>query len=104
MTTKQIEVLILNQTYRLACSPDTEKTLLEAVSYVDSEMTKIHSNSSIRGIDRIAVMTSISLASELLRLQKSIRQGESFPVEEIRSTIQEMNESLNVALTQYESQ
>ncbi|MDU0810983.1 MAG: cell division protein ZapA [Burkholderia sp.] len=104
MTMKQIEVLILNQTYRLACSSDTEEALLEAVAYVDSEMTKIHSNSSVRGIDRISVMTSISLASELLRLQKSIRQGEAFPVEEIRFTIREMNERLDETLKQYESQ
>ncbi len=36
MTTKQIEVAILGQPYRLACSPETEAALLEAVARVDA--------------------------------------------------------------------
>ena len=36
MTTKQIEVSILGQPYRLACSPETEAALLEAVARVDA--------------------------------------------------------------------
>lgn len=56
MSTKQIEVSILGQPYRLACSAETEAALLEAVARVDAEMSKIRSNSSVRGTDRIAVM------------------------------------------------
>ena len=41
MTTKQIEVSILGVPYRLACSPETEGALLEAVARVDAEMSKI---------------------------------------------------------------
>ncbi|MCA3801081.1 cell division protein ZapA, partial [Burkholderia sp.] len=55
MSTKQIEVSILGQAYRLACSAETEAALLEAVARVDAEMSKIRSNSSVRGTDRIAV-------------------------------------------------
>ncbi len=64
MTTKQIEVAILGQPYRLACSPETEAALLEAVARVDAEMSKIRAASTVRGMDRIAVMASLSLASE----------------------------------------
>ena len=49
MTTKQIEATILGQSYRLACSPETEAALLEAVARVDAEMTKIRSMSNVRG-------------------------------------------------------
>ena len=38
MTTTQIEVSILGQPYRLACSPETEGALREAVARVDAEM------------------------------------------------------------------
>ena len=58
MTTKQIEVSILGQPYRLACSPETEAALLEAVARVDAEMSKIRANSNVRGQDRIAVMAA----------------------------------------------
>ncbi|MCX4159870.1 MULTISPECIES: cell division protein ZapA [Paraburkholderia] len=101
MTTKQIEVAILGQTYRLACSPETEAALLEAVARVDAEMSKIRTHSNVRGMDRIAVMAALSLASELLKLQASVRHGESFPAEEIRRTMHQMNEQLDTVIGQY---
>lgn len=103
MTTKQIEVTILGQTYRLACSPDTEAALMQAVARVDAEMSKVREHSNVRGTDRIAVMAALSLGSELLRLQESIRHGEAFPAEEIRRTMRQMNEQLDAVLEQNEA-
>jgi cell division protein ZapA len=45
----------------------------------------------------------LSLASELLRLQASVRHGESFPAEEIRRTMHQMNEQLGTVIQQYGS-
>jgi cell division protein ZapA len=104
MTTKQIEVSILGQQYRLACSPETEAALLEAVARVDAEMNKVRANSSVRGQDRIAVMAALSLASELLHLQDSVRHGEAFPAEEIKRTMHHMNEQLGAAIQQFGQQ
>jgi cell division protein ZapA len=104
MTTKQIDVSILGQPYRLACSPETEGALLDAVARVDAEMTKVRSHSSVRGTDRIAVMAALSLASELLKLQDSIRHGQAFPAEEIRRTMHQMNEQLNAVIEQHGAQ
>lgn len=103
MTTKQIEATILGQSYRLACSPETETALMQAVARVDAEMTKVRDNSNIRGTDRLAVMAALSLASELLKLQESIRHGEAFPAEEIRRTMNQMNEQLDAVLEQNEA-
>jgi cell division protein ZapA len=102
MSTKQIEVSILGQSYRLACSPETETPLLEAVARVDAEMNKVRANSTVRGTDRIAVMAALSLASELMKLQSSVRHGEAFPAEEIRRTIEHMNSQLDAAMGQIE--
>ncbi|WP_027795640.1 cell division protein ZapA [Paraburkholderia acidipaludis] len=104
MTTKQIEATILGQAYRLACSPETEAALLEAVARVDSEMSKIRTHSNVRGTDRIAVMAALSIASELLRLQSSVRHGEAFPAEEIRRTMRQMNEQLGAVIEQHNVQ
>ncbi|HTH58664.1 MAG TPA: cell division protein ZapA [Paraburkholderia sp.] len=101
MTTKQIEATILGQSYRLVCSPETEAALLEAVARVDAEMSKIRSQSNVRGTDRIAVMAALSLASELLRLQASVRHGEAFPADEIRRTMRQMNEQLGTVIQQH---
>jgi cell division protein ZapA len=104
MTTKQIEATILGATYRLACSPETEGALLEAVARVDAEMSKIRTHSNVRGTDRIAVMAALSIASELLRLQSSVRHGEAFPAEEIRRTMRQMNEQLGAVIEQHNVQ
>jgi cell division protein ZapA len=104
MTSKQIEVSILGQLYRLACSPETEATLLDAVARVDAEMTKVRERSPVRGTDRIAVMAALSITSELIKLQESIRHGQAFPAEEIRHTMQRMNEQLNAVIEQNEAQ
>ncbi|CAM2191994.1 cell division protein ZapA [Paraburkholderia sp. A1RI_3L] len=101
MSTKLIEVSILGQNYRLACSPETEPALIEAAARVDAEMSKVREHSNVRGTDRIAVMAALSLASELLRLQTSVRHGEAFPAEEIRRTMRQMNEQLGTVIQQY---
>lgn len=102
MTTKQIEVSILGQTYRLATSPENEAALLEAVARVDAEMNKVRAASNVRGQDRIAVMAALSLASELLQLQNSVRHGKAFPAEEIQRTMRQMNEQLAAVIRQHD--
>ncbi|QHE91442.1 cell division protein ZapA [Pandoraea fibrosis] len=103
MTIKQLEVNILEQSYRLACPPEHEADLLSAVSRVDAEMSKVRAQSSVRGTDRIAVMAALSLASELLALEKSIAAGQAFPAEEIQSRMQRMHERLSAVIDQYQS-
>ena len=103
MTIKQLEVNILEQSYRLACPPEHEADLLSAVSRVDAEMSKVRAQSSVRGTDRIAVMAALSLASELLALEKSIAAGQAFPAEEIQSRMQRMNERLSAVIEQYQN-
>lgn len=98
MSAKQIEVQILGQQYRLACSPESEAVLRESVARVDAEMNKVRSQSAIRGTDRIAVMAALSIASELMHLQQSVRHGEAFPAEEIRRTIERMNSEIDTAV------
>ncbi|MCG1053830.1 cell division protein ZapA [Mycetohabitans sp. B5] len=102
MTTKQIDVSILGQSYRLATSPENEPALHEAAERVDREMNKVRAASSVRGHDRIAVMAALSIASELLQLQKSVRHGEAFPAEEIQRTMRQMNDQLAAVIRQHD--
>jgi cell division protein ZapA len=64
-------------------------------------MHKVQSHRAIRGADRIAVMAAISLASELLLLQRSVRNGEAVPAEEVRHLVQRLNQQLRAALEQH---
>jgi cell division protein ZapA len=104
MTNKQLVVKILEQEYRLICSEDSEAALLESVARVDGEMRRVRENSTVRGTDRIAVMAALSIASQLIDLQTSVRHGEAFPAEEIRRTVETMNQQLGNALTRLSPQ
>lgn len=103
MSIKQVEVSIMGQSYRLACPPEHESALLAAVARVDDEMSKMRTQSTVRGIDRIAVMAALNLASELLDLQKSVAAGQAFPADEIKRTMQHMNQRLDSVIQQYEA-
>ncbi len=82
--------------YRLLCLlAGNGRRAPEAVARVDAEMSKIRNNSNVRGTDRLAVgRLPLSLASELLKLQTSVRHGEAFPAEEIRRAMHQTNEQL----------
>ena len=58
----QIETTILGQSYMLACPPDGEKLLREAVAIVDKEMSAIRDAGKVKARERIAVLTALNLA------------------------------------------
>ena len=47
-------------------------------------------------------MAALSLASELLKLQQSVRFGEAFPADEIKHTLVEMNQRIGAAVDNLE--
>jgi len=59
---KQIEATILGQSYVLACPPDGETLLREAVGIVDREMSAIRDAGKVKARERIAVLTALNLA------------------------------------------
>ena len=65
MSSKQLEVQILQQTYLLACPEGQKARLLEAVERVDTAMTRIRDAGKVRARERIAVLAALNLAFEL---------------------------------------
>ena len=59
---KQVETTILGQSYMLACPPDGESLLHEAVAIVDREMSAIRDAGKVKARERIAVLTALNLA------------------------------------------
>lgn len=62
MSTKQIEVQIMGQSYLLGCPEGGEERLLAAVGRVDAAMCKIRDAGKIKARDRIAVLAALNLA------------------------------------------
>jgi cell division protein ZapA len=62
MSSKQLEVQIMGQSYLLGCPEGGEPQLLAAVSKVDTAMCKIRDAGKIKARDRIAVLAALNLA------------------------------------------
>jgi cell division protein ZapA len=65
MSTRQMEVSIMGQTYMLACHEGGEAALEKVVSRVDKEMCAIRNNGKVKARERIAVLAALNLAFAL---------------------------------------
>ncbi|BDB25256.1 cell division protein ZapA [Cupriavidus sp. TA19] len=101
MSNKQVEVNIAGQPYRFAIAPENEAALLEAIALVDTQMNKLRNGLAAKGVERVAVMAAISIASDLLALQRKQQAEGTIPVEAIHARIRELNERADEALRQY---
>jgi cell division protein ZapA len=101
MSNKQVEVGIAGQTYTFAVSPENEAALVEAAALVDGQMSRIKGGSTTKGVERVAVMAAISLASDLLALQRKQASESALPVDAIRAKIRELHDRTDEALRQY---
>jgi len=62
-----IAVSILGKEYQVNCPKDDSAALKKAVEYLNKKMNETKQNSNAIGIDRIAIMTALNLADDLLK-------------------------------------
>lgn len=91
-----IIVQILDKDYRVACQEGQQDSLLASARFLDQKMREIRSGGRVIGTDRIAVMTALNLAHELLEFQRERDQlSESFG-----RRIRALREKVEVALNE----
>lgn len=61
-----VTVHILEKEYRVACPPEERDALVRAAALVDERMKATRDTGRVLGLDRIAVVTALNLANELL--------------------------------------
>jgi cell division protein ZapA len=96
---KTLDVSIMGRNYRVTCADDEREALLAAVAYVDQKMTEIKAASKVAGTERIAVMTALNIANELL----SIKIGSGFDIAELRRRMNSVQSKLDQALAQQDT-
>jgi cell division protein ZapA len=64
-----LDVMIMGQSYRLACKEGEQQTLREAVHYLDAKMQGLRDSGRVKGTDRIAVMAALSVTAEFLSMK-----------------------------------
>ena len=62
-----VTVSILGKEYHVNCPKDDSTALKKAVEYLNKKMNETKQNSNAIGIDRIAIMTALNLADDLLK-------------------------------------
>ena len=75
-----INISILDKDYKVACPPGEQSALLESAKYLDSKMREVRDAGNIIGSERIAVITALNMANDLLRSSQVERElGEQLP-------------------------
>lgn len=66
-----VTVRILDREYQVACREDERDDLLAAAEYVHERMREVRNQRHVIGTDRVAVMTALNMAHELLALRQT---------------------------------
>jgi cell division protein ZapA len=99
----QLNVTIMGSPYRLVCKEDEERTLREAVSYLDGKMCALRDSSKVKGNDRIAVMAALSVAAEFLSVKTPQGPLSEMSILEVKQKLGDMHAVLDSALTPQEN-
>ncbi len=98
----QLDVLIMGQSYKLACKEGEEGALQEAVTYLDAKMCGIRDAGKLKGNDRIAVMAALGVTAELLATKSPEGPLSDMTMSEVKQKITAMHETLDTALAPQE--
>ena len=94
---KGMQISIMGREFRVSCTPDEEKGLLEAVDYLNRKMQEIKEQGKVSGLDRIAIMAALNISHEFL----TTRLG-SFNVSEFKRRMTGIETMLDQALADQE--
>jgi cell division protein ZapA len=96
-TGNTLDIVLMGREYRVACAPEEREALQRAVGYVDEKMRELAEKTKSSG-DRLAVMTALNIAHELL----SIKLPGGFDLQEFRRRIGAMQARLDEAMASQE--
>jgi cell division protein ZapA len=87
-----VTVRILDKEYQVSCEPNEVQALRKSATYVDDKMREFKENSSVLGLDRLAVMVALNIANDYI--------SESLKTESVLSTRDENLKALSGKLDQ----
>ena len=93
--TVQATVKILDREYQIACREDERADLMAAAEMVNDRMKAIRGRGNVIGTDRVAVMTALNMAHELLALQET-----QATCERVRDRVDALQQRVSEALAE----
>ena len=89
-----VTVRILDREYRVMCTPEQRRNLMESALFLDQQMREIRDSGKVSSIDKIAVMVALNMSEELLKL----RQEHVDRREKVDQRIRDLADQLDQAL------
>lgn len=92
-----MQISIMGREFRVACAPEEQKSLQEAVDFLNKKMQDIKDQGKINGLDRIAIMAALNISHEFL----CARVG-NFDVSEFKRRMNSIESALDQAMADQE--
>ena len=67
----RVSVRVLDREYQVACPAEERSDLLDSAEYLDAQMREVRDTGKVVGLDRIAVISALNLANELMKLRRN---------------------------------
>jgi len=66
----RVSVRLLDRQYEVACPVEERSDLLDSAEYLDTKMREVRDTGKVVGLDRIAVISALNIANELIKLKQ----------------------------------
>ncbi len=90
-----VTINILDKEYLISCNEDEREQLHTAVTYLNTKMLDMKNSGRVIGSERIAVMTALNLAHDLL----AYKQENDDYTSSVDTTIQRLRNKIDEVLT-----
>jgi cell division protein ZapA len=67
----RVSVRLLDREYQVACPADQRSDLLDSAEFLDAKMREVRDSGKVVGLDRIAVISALNIANELIKLRRT---------------------------------
>ena len=94
-----LTINILGREFRVGCPEGEERALLASVDYLNRKLKEVRDVGKVVGNERIALMTALNVAHELLALQRAPAAAGPVDTSGIRRRIVAMQETVDSALS-----
>lgn len=93
---KPVNVLILDKEYLISCPEEEREQLHTAVTFLNMKLKEVKDSGKVIGSERVAVMTALNIAHELLAYK---RDNDDY-TSSIDTTIRRLQNKIDEALVQ----
>tara|TARA_B100001564_G_scaffold244230_1_gene207022 strand:- start:41 stop:328 length:288 start_codon:yes stop_codon:yes gene_type:complete len=74
MEQEQITISVLDQEYKIKCSPSEVDLLQKSAAFLDIKMSELKKNTPTMTKDKIAVMSALNIVSSYLKLEDELNE------------------------------